>query len=119
AAAVVIGLPALRIQGLYLAVTTLAFAIAVQVYLLSPNYFGKYLPSNTQTIKRPLLYGRYSIAGPKAYYYLCLVFLALALGSARALRRSRGGRTLIGTRDNERGAQSYGMSVARARLAAF
>ena len=117
--AVLIGLPALRIQGLYLAVTTLAFAIAVQVYLLSPKYFARFLPNSAQPIERPLIYGRYSIADPRAYYYLCLVFLALALGSARALRRSRGGRALIGTRDNERGAQSYGMSVARARLAAF
>src|SRR5581483_4031618 len=72
-AAVAIGLPALRIQGLYLAVTTLAFAIAVQVYLLSPNYFSRFLPNNSQTIERPLLYGRYNLSGPRAYYYLCLV----------------------------------------------
>lgn len=115
----VIGLPALRIQGLYLAVTTLAFALAVQVYLLSPTYFHRFLPTNSQSIERPLLYGRYSIAGPKAYYYMCLLFLGLALGSARALRRSRAGRVMVAARDNERGAQSYGVSVARARIAAF
>jgi branched-chain amino acid transport system permease protein len=114
-----IGLPALRIQGLYLAVTTLAFSIAVQVYLLSPNYFRRYLPNNSQTIERPLLYGRYSIAGPRAFYFLSLVTLGLALLSARALRRSRAGRVMIAARDNTRGAQSYGVSVARARIAAF
>src|SRR5207248_3315184 len=37
-ASVLIGLPALRIQGLYLAVATLAFGITVQVFLLSPGY---------------------------------------------------------------------------------
>jgi len=117
--AVVIGVPALRIQGLYLAVTTLAFGIAVQVYLLSPNYFRSVLPNALQTIDRPLLYGRYSIRGPRAFYYLCLVFLGLCLFSAQALRRSRAGRVIIAARDNERGAQSYGVSVPVARLSAF
>jgi branched-chain amino acid transport system permease protein len=118
-ASLLIGLPALRIQGLYLAVTTLAFAIAVQVYLLSPKYFASILPSNSQTIERPLLYGHFNINGPRAYYYVCLVTLALALASARALRRSRAGRVIVAGRDNVRGAQSYGVSVQRARLAAF
>ena len=118
-AAVVIGLPALRIQGLYLAVTTLAFAIAVQVYLLSPKYFSAILPNRTQDIKRPLLYGHYSLAGPRAFYYMTLFFLFLCLASARGLRRSRAGRVMVAARDNEKGAQSYGVSVARARLAAF
>ena len=114
-----IGLPALRIQGLYLAVTTLAFAIAVQVWLLSPIYHASWLPNNAQTIERPLLYGHFNIGGPRAYYYVCLIFLVLALASARALRRSRAGRVIIAARDNQRGAQSYGISVQRARLAAF
>ena len=114
-----IGLPALRIQGLYLAVTTLAFALTVQVYFLSPTYFRHFLPNNAQTIERPLLYGQYSLTGPRAFYYMCLLVLGLALGSARALRKSRAGRVMIAARDNERGAQSYGISVARARIAAF
>jgi branched-chain amino acid transport system permease protein len=117
--AFLIGLPALRIQGLYLAVTTLAFAIAVQVYLLSPKYFSSILPNNAQRIERPLIYGHYNINGPRAYYFVCLLVLVLALASARALRRSRAGRVIVAARDNVRGVQSYGVSVARARLAAF
>src|SRR4051812_22326273 len=118
-ASLVIGLPALRIQGLYLAVTTLGFAIAVQVYLLSPNYFGKYLPDFVHTIQRPLLYGRYDISGPRAYYYVVLAFLVLSLLSANAVRNSRAGRVMVAARDNRRGAASYGVNVSRARLAAF
>jgi branched-chain amino acid transport system permease protein len=119
AASLIIGLPALRIQGLYLAVTTLAFAIVVQVYLLSPKYFSSILPNNAQSIERPLIYGRFSIEGPRAFYYVCLIALGLTLASARALRRSRAGRVIVAARDNERGAQSYGVSVSRARIAAF
>src|SRR2546430_995817 len=88
-AAVIIGLPALRISGLYLAVTTLAFAILTQTYLLSPRYFRSILPASGQRILRPFLYGRYSLNGERAFYYACLVVLALCLLSARALRRSR------------------------------
>lgn len=119
AAAVVIGLPALRIQGLYLAVTTLSFGLAVQVYLLSPAYFSWLLPTPLQEVTRPLLYGHYSLRGPRAFYFFCLLMLALTLGSARVLRRSRAGRVMIAARDNERAAQSYGVSVRVARLSAF
>ncbi len=119
AVSVVIGLPALRIQGLYLAVTTLSFALAVQVFLLSPTYFPWLLPVGLSQIPRPFLYGHYSLAGPRAFYYFCLVVLVLALVSSRALRRSRAGRVMVAARDNERGAQSYGVSVRVARLSAF
>ncbi|HET9689644.1 MAG TPA: ABC transporter permease [Acidimicrobiales bacterium] len=118
-ASVIIGLPALRIQGLYLAVTTLAFALAVQVFLLSPTYFPELLPQGLSQIERPLLYGRYSLHGPRAFYFFCLVVLGLALGSARALRRSRAGRVIIAARDNEKGAAAYGVSIRVARLSAF
>ena len=119
AVSVVIGLPALRIQGLYLAVTTLSFALAVQVFLLSPAYFPWLLPVGLSEIQRPLLYGRYNLNGPRAFYFFCLVILVLALASARALRRSRAGRVMVAARDNERGAQSFGVSVRVARLSAF
>ena len=118
-AAVVVGLPALRIQGLYLAVATLAFAISVQVYVLSPEYAEWLLPERSVGIGRPMLYGRFDLANDRTFYWVALVFLGLALLSARSLRNSRTGRVLIATRDNQRGAQSYGISVPRARLTAF
>ena len=117
--AVVIGLPALRIQGLYLAVTTLAFAVAMQIYVLSPNFFRGQLPDRVHRIERPLLYGRIDLNNERNFVWLCLVFLLLALASARALRHSRSGRVLLAVRDNTRGAQSYGVNLSRARLAAF
>jgi branched-chain amino acid transport system permease protein len=118
-ASLVIGLPALRIQGLYLAVSTLAFGLAVQVWLLSPLYFSRFLPSQLRPIRRPQLYGRWSLDGPRPMYFVCLVALGLCLLSARAVRGSRTGRVMIAARENERGAASYGVSVARARVAAF
>jgi branched-chain amino acid transport system permease protein len=117
-AAVIIGLPALRIQGLYLAVTTLSFALAVQAFVLNPKYFAWLLPGSRR-IERPLIFDRFDTSDSVSFYYLTLVFLALALLSARALRYSRAGRLLIAVRDNQRGAQAFGISVRAARVWAF
>ncbi|MGI8793718.1 MAG: ABC transporter permease [Acidimicrobiales bacterium] len=120
-AAVLIGLPALRVQGLYLAVTTLAFAGAVSGYLLNPQYpFGKaFLPKSSFRIERPLLFARIDLGPDRNYYYFCLVFLGIALAAARSYRKNRAGRVLIAIRDNQRAAPSYAMNLARNRLAAF
>lgn len=122
AAAVIIGLPALRIQGMYLAVTTLAFGYAVPNYLLNDHYWiGQHiLPSGLSAhLSRPFLYGRIDLTGDRAYYFLCLVFLAIVMLAAHAFRRNRSGRVLIALRDNERTAAAFGLSPPRTRLAAF
>jgi ABC-type branched-subunit amino acid transport system ATPase component/ABC-type branched-subunit amino acid transport system permease subunit len=118
-AALVIGLPALRVQGLFLAVVTLAFAATVRNLLLSRQYFGDLLPAFDARIDRPVLWDRVDVRGSTAFYYVCLAGLVLAVGIARALRSSRSGRVFIGVRDNVRAAQSYGVSPTVARLSAF
>jgi branched-chain amino acid transport system permease protein len=118
-AAVLVGLPALRIQGLFLAVTTLAFAFTVESFFLNREYFDWWLPEQGQAVTRPRLYGQFSLATDHRYYFTCLAFLVLSLLVARSLRRNRMGRVLIGARDNGRLVQAYGVNLARARLAAF
>ena len=112
--AVVIGLPALRIKGLFLGVTTLAFALAAGGWFFS----FKQLTSNSG-ITRPLLFGSINISGDRAFYFLCLVFLVLALLVARNLRKARFGRVLIAMRDNEKNAQAYGVPFVQTKLVAF
>jgi branched-chain amino acid transport system permease protein len=121
AAAIVIGLPAVRIQGLYLAVTTLAFSYAVQNYVLNVHYaIGRtILPGLNTRLYRPLLYGAINLDSDRAFYYVCLVFLGLAMAAAYAFRRNRSGRVLIAARDNQRAAPAYAINLARTRLAAF
>jgi branched-chain amino acid transport system permease protein len=118
-AAVLVGLPALRIQGLFLAVTTLAFAFTVQNFFLNKDYFGQYLPGTGEIVARPKLYGVFSTRSDVRYYFVCLAFLAMAVLVARSVRKNRLGRILIGVRDNGRGVQAYGVNLARTRLAAF
>ncbi|HUR52434.1 MAG TPA: ATP-binding cassette domain-containing protein [Mycobacteriales bacterium] len=118
-AALLIGIPALRMQGLYLAVVTLAFAATVRTFALSRDYFGDLLPAADARISRPVLWDRVDTSSGTAYYYVCLAGLVLAVLVARGLRRSRSGRLFLGVRDNVRAAQSYGVSPTATRLAAF
>ena len=127
AAAVVVGLPAVRIQGLFLAVTTLAFGFAVEDYLMNTHYwFGRHLmPSGLAAhLQLPDLYGRVSLADAlgapnKTFYFVCLVVLVLCMTAALAFRRLRSGRVLIAARDNQRAAPAYTINLTRTRLAAF
>ncbi len=128
--AVIIGLPALRIQGLFLAVTTLAFAFTVQNFVLRREWFAWLVPGDNKFADRPHLYehfdltttskiGFVTIDSDAKFYFVCLAFLALVLAMAQSLRRLRSGRLFIGVRDNGRVMQSFGVSLAATRLSAF
>jgi branched-chain amino acid transport system permease protein len=117
--AVLIGIPALRVPGLFLSVVTLGLAATVQYAVLSRSRFGWLLPPNGSFVDKPLLYGRIDLSSDTRYYYLCLVMLALCCLSAWSLRHSRSGRLFIGLRDNQRAAQSFGADATTTRLAAF
>jgi branched-chain amino acid transport system permease protein len=112
AVAVAIGLPALRIKGLFLAVTTLAFSVAMSTWFLTQSW----VPDQ---VHRPKLLGFDSNTDERTYYYVCVAGLALAIFLAQGLRRTRTGRVLIAMRDNERTAQAYGINLVRVRLVAF
>lgn len=120
--AMVIGIPALRISGLYLAVTTLAFGYAVQGYILNKNYpIGRLLlPSGfAASVERPLLWGRINLEDDLNFYFVCLAFLAVVYVAALSFRRNRGMRVLMAVRDNVRTGAAYTVNPIRTKLAAF
>lgn len=116
AVAVLVGLPALRIRGLFLAVSTLAFAVVAHTFLVNERYFGWLLPD---IIERPRILWIDTGKGERVYYYVCLAVLFFAIFTAQGLRKSRTGRLLIAMRDNERAAQSFTINLVRTRLTAF
>jgi ABC-type branched-subunit amino acid transport system ATPase component/ABC-type branched-subunit amino acid transport system permease subunit len=116
AVAVVIGLPALRIRGPFLAVTTLAFAVAADSYAFNPNNFPNLLPFS---VDRPMLFDRVGLASERSFAYLTLAALAVTLGLVAGLRRGRPGRTILAVRDNQRAAAALTVSAAHVKLAAF
>ena len=117
--ALLIGLPALRVPGLFLAVVTLAFGAFVQYVALNRDLTGWALPPDGAQVGRPVLYGVLDTSGQAAYYWLCLALLTLVFLAVRSLGRTRSGRLFVAVRDNPRAAQSYGADVTRAKLAAF
>ncbi len=118
AAAMVIGLPALRVRGLYLAVVTLAFALATSSYLLDPDFIH-WLPTTADRIERPKLFGEVSLTSETRMYVFVVVIFLLSIWMTNGLRNSRAGRVLIGVRENPRAAQSYGVNATGAKLMAF
>jgi branched-chain amino acid transport system permease protein len=116
--AVAIGIPALRIRGLFLAAATLAFTFAANTYFLSATHFS-WIPSQFTTVPRLPVFGRVSLDSANRFYYFSYAILLLCVFAVLGLRRSRIGRVLVATRENERGVQSYGINVTRAKLVAF
>jgi branched-chain amino acid transport system permease protein len=116
--AVLVGLPALRIKGLFLMVTTFGFAVAVRSVLFDTRYFGWLLPSTLKPVNRPTLFF-FNFEDEKSMYFLCLAAVVLSIVVVRNLRRSRVGRILIALRENEANVQSFGVSALRMKLLAF
>ncbi len=115
-AAAVVGLPALRLRGLFLAAITLAFGVATSAYLLKPAY-APWIPQGR--VNRPKLFGRFDLSSEHAMYQLCLVVLLLVVAATWSARRGRPGRAFVAQRDNQLAAEGYGMSTTRSRLTAF
>jgi branched-chain amino acid transport system permease protein len=115
-AAFIVGLPALRLRGLYLAVTTLIFALAVTSWFLNARFFG-WIP--TERLERPPLFGRISIDSPTRYYAYVIVVLGLTFVALRGIRHSRPGRAIVALRENEQAAQAYSISPVPVKLTAF
>lgn len=108
AVALVIGLPALRLEGTALAVVTLGFAVASTSWLYEQPWF-----KGSGFLPRP------SYLEGRRYYFAALGFLLLTLAALRALQRTRVGRTMVAVRDNPRQAASMGIDVTRTKLTAF
>lgn len=115
--ALLVGLPALRIKGLFLAVTTLALAVALDQYFLNQATFPSWIPLNG--VPRPLLLQRFNLNDEYQMYLVCLLFLGLAILATHGVRKARAGRVLIGVKDNERAAASAAIATTRVKLAGF
>jgi ABC-type branched-subunit amino acid transport system ATPase component/ABC-type branched-subunit amino acid transport system permease subunit len=114
--ALLIGLPALRIQGPFLAVVTLSFAVVLDTLVLNPNIAGGMIP---ETIDRPYLWGRFNLEDERTMLYFCIAMLALAVALTVGVRRSRSGRLILASRDNLKAAEAASVPSTWIRLTAF
>src|SRR5580658_9281824 len=115
--ATAVGVGALRVRGLLLAVSTLAFAIAAEDYIFPLPI----LSLGQQTVQLPRgNIGPFNVnLNNRGYYYGTLIVLAIVLVLLGRLRRSGIGRTIIGVRENENAAAALTVSPMKAKLTAY
>jgi len=116
ACGLIVGLPALRMTGIYLTIATLAFAVIIQEVFsrwesVTHGFAG-------MKVDKPVIFG-VEFATDRSFYYLCLFFLVVVLWGTRNLLRSPTGRAWIAIRDSEIAAQSMGVNLAIYKSIAF
>ncbi len=114
--AFVVGLPALRLRGLYLAVVTIGVAYAAYQSLFRIDSIGG--GSAGKTAPRPYV-GSHAIASNADFLAIALVVLVLVWQVDVNLTRSRFGRAFQAVKADESVAASFGVDVARTKLLAF
>ncbi|MCU1460055.1 MAG: transporter related [Acidimicrobiales bacterium] len=118
-AALIVGLPALRIRGLFLAVTTLAFAVAGQTWLFGQHWLVQISGGTTSLeIPRPHWFG-INFQRELPYYWLCLGVLVVVGAIVHRLPRTGAGRAMMAVRDNEAATATLSVSPRRIKLVAF
>ena len=123
-AAVIVGVPALRVKGLYLAVVTLGFGLAIRSWFIVGEKFapggGGSAQLNVDRNKGFRLIF-WTVKGNNfdgVYYFVLLMALVSCLLVWR-IRRTGIGRSIIATRDNETASSAYTVAPNRAKLLAF
>ena len=114
AASLVIGLPALRIRGLFLTVTTLSFALVMPAFLLQQEFvLGDGIDPG-----RPIV-GDTPLDTGRLYYAFALPVLVLTVLLARNVRRGGFGLLLTAVRDNEDAARAFTVRAALVKTQGF
>lgn len=122
ATAAILGVVALRVRGLYLAVATMIFAFVCDQYLfrqpwLVESQSGTSIPF--QSVGRPGTLPFFDLGDPKVFYYVALALALISLYAVANLKDSRIGRAFAAVRGSEVAAASLGINVVRIKLIGF
>jgi len=116
AVGVVVGLPALRVKGIYLAIATLSFGFIVEeVFARWESVTGGNAGKHLQP---PDMFG-WTLDSGQEFYFLCLVLAIVSILVILNLLRSPTGRAFVAIRDSEVSAQSMGIHLARYKTMSF
>lgn len=110
-----VGLPALRLHGIYLAIATFAFAIIVEEILARWETVTN--GNEGMMVKPATLLGK--PLGETGFYYLCVLVTIVVIVLAINIVRSPTGRAFLALRDSETAARSMGVDSARYKTFAF
>jgi branched-chain amino acid transport system permease protein len=113
---VLVALPALRLQGLYLALATIAFAfMAEKLFFDQPEIFGA---GAGNEIERISLLG-HKFTDQREFLLLCTAIFGIMAVGVIALRRSAYGRRLVALRDSEAASATLGVNLMTLKLSVF
>ncbi len=115
-AGLVIGIPSLRLKGLYLAITTLAFAFIVNHGIVEG---GDLTRGSAGILVLDLTILGVDLSGTRSFYYVCLGVAAVAGLTMLNLGRSRIGRALLAVREYDIAARAMGVNLWKYKLYAF
>ncbi|MBM3384243.1 MAG: branched-chain amino acid ABC transporter permease [Betaproteobacteria bacterium] len=112
----IVGLPALRLKGIYLTIATLAFNVIVEEIIarwhsLTGGNEGKHL--------KPVQILGWKLESDAEFYYLCLVLTVICCLACVNLLRSPTGRAFVAIRDSEVSASCMGVHLAKYKTIAF
>jgi len=113
----IVGIPSLRIKGLYLAIATLAGQLIIEWTINHVTFISGGVQASIE-VPRPRL-GSMVLSTQRDMYYFLLVFVVLAIVGALNLVRSRVGRAFIAIRDQDIAAEIIGINIFRYKLLAF
>lgn len=117
--ALLVGIPALRLRGLFLAVTTLGFAVAMGSWLIHQGWLVKVVGGvSSLEIPRQTWLG-VDMGNEFNYYVLSLILLIAGAALVHRIRQSGLGRAFMAVRDNEPGAATFSVPPRRIKLVAF
>jgi len=112
-----VGIPSLRIKGLYLAITTLAAQLIIE-WIINHIHFVSGGEQASIPVPKPTLFG-FRFETQRQLYFLLLAAAALATVATLNLVRSRLGRAFVAIRDQDIAAEITGIDIFRYKLLAF
>ena len=116
AVGVIVGLPALRLHGIYLAIATLAFAFIIEEIIA--RWEGVTKGASGMMVKT-MSFGDWFARTPLEKYYVVTIVAVLVMLGVRNILRSPSGLAMLAVRDSGSAAQAMGVNLARTKLTAF
>jgi branched-chain amino acid transport system permease protein len=113
----IVGIPSLRIKGLYLAIATLAGQLIIEWTINHVPAISGGAQASIE-VPRPALFGMQLKTQGELYFFL-LFFAALAIVATLNLVRSRIGRAFVAIRDQDIAAEIIGINIYRYKLLSF
>jgi branched-chain amino acid transport system permease protein len=116
AVGMIVGIPAARIKGLYLAIATLASQFILQDFFARADWFTG---GSSGSLAQPFALFGVPLSGDRQYFYVVLAYVVVMYLLATNILRSRDGRALVAVRDHYLSAEVMGINLTRYRILSF